>query len=90
MASALLRQHQMQIVAKRSGQKVELLPAAYNSYDPAMARAIQVGSELSDEFHSHAIEMEEIIYRIRPDMSARLDAKYTNESLQFVKAALKS
>jgi hypothetical protein len=88
VASALLREHQMQIVAKRSGQKVRVIPAALGSQDPEIAKALQVSSELSEQFHSHAIELEEIVYRVRPDMSARLDEKFTKDSLQFVRASL--
>jgi hypothetical protein len=89
MASALLREHQIQIVAKRSGQQVRVIPTAFGSQDPEIAKALQVSSELSEQFHSHAIELEEIVYRIRPDMSARLDEKFTKDSLQFVRSSFR-
>jgi len=89
VASALLREHQIQIVAKRSGQQVRVVPTAMEGQDPEIRKALEVSSELSEQFHSHAIEMEEIVYRVRPDMSARLDEKFTKDSLQFVRSSFR-
>jgi len=90
VASALLREHQLQIVAKRSGQPVRILPTALGAQEPEINQALQISSDLSEQFHGHAIELEEIVYRIRPDLSARLDQKFTKESIDFVKSSLRA
>jgi hypothetical protein len=51
--------------------------AAYNE-------ALEIADDLAGQFHSHAIEIEEIVYHMRPDMSALLPGRYSKESVQDV------
>jgi len=50
----------------------------------AYSEAVKIGNELAEQFHSHAIDIEEIVYQMRPDMSALLGGRYSNESVQDV------
>lgn len=84
MASSLLREHQIQLAAKRTRKGKTLVNTSYR-LDPGMeAEAIGIADELAAEFHSHAIEIEEIVYRTRPDMSALLQGRYSQESVKEV------
>lgn len=89
MASALLREHQLQLYAKRKKSGPQYQTAAF---DPSMASetaAVGFAADLASQFHGHALEIEEIVQRVRPDMSSALEERYSKESIQFVRSSLK-
>ena len=85
VASSLLREHQIQLLAKRTGKNARYQEAAYRP-NAAEAEAMAIADDLSAQFHSHAIEIEEVVHKSRPDMAAALEQRYTNESVAFVQA----
>lgn len=83
MTSMLMREHQLQLFAKRQGRPdMFQLASARNS--AAYNEALEIADDLAGQFHSHAIEIEEIVYHMRPDMSALLPGRYSKESVQDV------
>jgi hypothetical protein len=81
MASVLLGAHELQRVAGKG--KVQLQPAAYQIGANPEDNARRMASELAAEFHSHALDIEEIVYRLRPDLSSTLEGRYTKESIEL-------
>jgi hypothetical protein len=82
MASSLMREHQVQLVAKRQDRRGKFQVV---NMDPSAHReAISIADNLAEQFHSHAIQMEEIVYLMRPDLSASLKGRYSKESVQDV------
>jgi hypothetical protein len=82
MASLLMREHQVQLAARRQDgrgrfQVASLAPSAHRE-------AVSIADGLAEQFHSHAIQMEEIVYLMRPDLSASLKGRYSKESVQDV------
>ena len=84
MASSLMREHQLQLLARRHRKGATLESASYRPAPAEEAEAVGVADDLADQFHSHAIEIEEIVYEMRPDMSASLQGRYSKESVQGV------
>lgn len=82
MASLLMREHQVQLLARDTSTARYTATALSSS--AARAEALSVADNLAEQFHSHAIEMEEIVYQTRPDMSASLDGRYSKESIKDV------
>lgn len=82
VGNSLLTAHQMHQVAARGGQ-AKLQPAAYKP-EPTDEDARRIAADLAAEFHSHALDIEEVVYRLRPDMSATLDGRYSKESIELV------
>jgi hypothetical protein len=82
MASLLMREHQVQLLARSQGAAKYTATALSSS--PAHAEALSVADALSEQFHSHAIDMEEVVYQTRPDMSASLEGRYSKESIKDV------
>ena len=88
IASRLLREHQTQLVAKRRGTDARYETAALSNR--AEAEAVKIADNLSAEFHSHAIDIEEIVLKSRPDMSSLLRERFTDESLEHSRTLLKA
>lgn len=86
MASSLLREHQLQLMAKRSGHGAKYQAAAFAG-STAEAAALATANDLSSQFHSHALDIEEVVFKGRPDMSAALEQRFTPKSIEFVQAA---
>ncbi len=87
MASTLMRQHQMYLLAQRTGQLPKYREAAFKPSSAARAEAIATADDLAGQFHSHALEIQEIIHKARPDMAAALDQRFTQQSIDFVETA---
>jgi len=85
MASTLMREHQLQLLAQKSGNGLKY-QAASLAGSSAEEAAIATASELADQFHNHVIEIEEIVHKSRPDMGAALEQRFTPESIRFVEA----
>jgi hypothetical protein len=82
MTSMLMREHQVQLVARRQNRKGKFQVA---SLDPSVYNeALSIADNLAEQFHSHAIEIEEIVYQMRPDMSALLQGRYSKDSVRDV------
>ena len=80
MVASLLKKHQLQSFAE----------IAHTSLGPrhiARETAISHAEDLSAAFHSHLLDLEEIVYRTRPDMSSKLSGRYTPESIATVQRA---
>lgn len=86
MASSLLREHQLQLMAKRSGKGPKYQAAAFAG-SSAEATALATAEDLSSQFHSHALDIEEIVFKTRTDMGAALEQRFTPQSIKFVEAA---
>jgi hypothetical protein len=84
MASLLMREHQVQLAAKRQERKSMFQVASSGINPAAYSEAINTADNLAEQFHSHAIQMEEIVYLMRPDLSASLKGRYSNVSVQDV------
>jgi len=84
MASLLMREHQVQLAARRQGRKSIFHVASSGISPAAHSEAINTADNLAEQFHSHAIQMEEIVYLMRPDLSASLKGRYSNVSVQDV------
>ncbi|MGA7219526.1 MAG: hypothetical protein WBX38_14490 [Candidatus Sulfotelmatobacter sp.] len=82
VGSALLTAHQFQQVAANKRGGARLQPAAYK---PASSEedAKRIAADLAAEFHSHALDIEEVVYRLRPDMSATLEGRYSKDSIEL-------
>jgi hypothetical protein len=89
MVSRLMREHQLQLLANRAPKPAGLQPASYAPSPAATAAALAAADNLSAEFHGHAIHIEEIVQKIRPDMSASLPERYTKKSIEFVQSSFK-
>lgn len=90
IASALFKKHELLRVAKRKRGEVRYRPASTGEQDAEFVEATRIGDGLSSEFHGHVIEMEEIVYGMRPDMSALLGGRYSKESVNDVWARYKA
>lgn len=89
MVSRLMREHQVQLLARQAPKSAGYQPASFAPSAAATAAAMAVADSLSAEFHSHAIHIEEIVQRIRPDMSASLPERYTKQSIEYVQSSFK-
>jgi len=89
MVSRLMREHQLQLLAKRAPKSADYQPASYQPTPAAEEAAVATADSLSEEFHSHAIHIEEIIQKVRPDMSASLPERYTRQSIDYVQSAFR-
>ena len=91
IASSLLRKHQLQVASQRPVETHDgprLVDASYSlNGNSGEQHALDFAAELSEEFHSHAIDIEEVIGRTRPDMSSCLEGRYTPSSIGFVKTS---
>ncbi len=88
IASSLLRDNHLQMLAESAGvPKFTLASYKPNDKKHAVEQALAEADELAAEFHSHAIEMEEIVYVTRPDMSSLLEGRYTKESVKLINAS---
>lgn len=89
IATKLMREHQLQLLAKRQDSRTKYQPASYsaNAATVAEKEAVGMADSLSAQFHSHAIDIEEIVQKVRPDMSAALPERFTNDSVQLVWSA---
>jgi len=88
MASSLLKEHQLQLLAQRSGHGPKYQAAAFAGTTEE-AIALSLANNLAAEFHSHALEIEDIVHKARPDMGAALDQRFTPKSIDFVQAAFR-
>lgn len=89
MVSRLMREHQLQLLANQAPKSAGYQPATYRPSPAATEMALATADNLSAEFHSHAIHIEEIVQRIRPDMSASLRERYTKQSIELVQSSFK-
>ena len=93
MASSLLRKHQLQTVALRGNAPQDgprLVDASYSiggGNPAAEEEAVVYATELAEQFHSHAIHIEEVVNRTRPDMGSALSACFTSQSIDEVNSA---
>lgn len=88
MASMLMREHQVQIAAKHRGNGPRVEPTALTNREEAAA--LSKAEDLSSEFHSHAVDIEEIVLKSRPDMSSLLRERYTDDSLERASKVLRT
>ena len=88
MTSSLLKEHQLQLLAQRSGNGPKYRAAAFAG-SSAETAALATANNLSSQFHSHALDIEEVVHKARPDMSAALEQRFTPKSIDFVQAAFR-
>lgn len=92
VAASLLKEHHLKLVAEKYSEP-RFVGAAYSPHGAAHGRAeeeknaVDIANELAAQFHSHAIEIEEVVSRLRPDMAAALDGRFTSSSINFVNAS---
>jgi hypothetical protein len=86
MTSNLLKEHQLQLLAQRSGHGPKYQAAAFAGTTEERV-ALTTANNLASEFHSHALEIEEVVHRARPDMGSALNQRFTPKSIEFVQAA---
>jgi hypothetical protein len=86
MASLLMREHQLQLLARRSGKGAKYEPASFAGTTEEAA-ALSEAQQLASQFHSHAIEIKEIVHKTRTDMGAGLEQRFTPDSIKFVQTA---
>lgn len=79
MVSSLLREHHLKSLPSLSRTNLR-------DHDQAKALADQ----LSSIFHSHLLDIEEVVFRTRPDMSAKMEGRYTQDSLKTIRSAFEN
>ena len=88
MTSSLLKEHQLQLLAQRSGNGPKYQAAAFASTQQKQPHW-PLANNLSSQFHSHALDIEEVVHKARLDMSAALESRFTPKSIDFVQATFR-
>jgi hypothetical protein len=74
------------LLRKQKLESAGLLRVGDTSREAERRQSIEEADSTAEEFLSHLISLEEVVFRTRPDMSAKLSGRYTRESLDIVKA----
>lgn len=78
MVHSLLRKHKLE------SAKLQRVNDSYS--EAARRNSLLEADSAAEEFLSHLMALDEVVYRTRPDMSAKLSGRYTRESLEIVRA----